>query len=391
MSTKPPTNNVSDITLNDSSFYSLHLQLYQSLRQLIYTGQWADGSLIPSEPKLARHLGISRSTVRLALQRAELEGLIRREAGKGTFVSFSDNSKFRSSFVAFVLNQMVDEWSAMLLKGAESEMREHGYRLIFCRTPPHQNTMQTLHELQKDHVAGVLLWSDFTTSEQRAYRDELSLLEIPVVLVDRKIEGVEFDCVASENYAGARQIMQHLIDLGHEDIVFLSHQRSSVSAVADRLRGYRDAMEEAGLQPYDVWYVGNPDEESTAEDILYTTGLNQRTEIIEIMRMYQQSARKPTAIFALNDILAVVALSAAELMNLHVPNDLSIAGFDDLPLTAYLRVPLTTVTQDIFEIGRQAAQLLLNRLSGEEMPVQVIEIPTRLHVRESTAAPPEQR
>lgn len=95
-------NKVTDILLAEDSFISLHAQLHNQLRQLIHSGRWPNASRIPSENELTSHLNISRSTVRLALQQTELEGLIERIAGRGTFVSFIPKNDHQSRLIAFV-------------------------------------------------------------------------------------------------------------------------------------------------------------------------------------------------------------------------------------------------------------------------------------------------
>jgi DNA-binding LacI/PurR family transcriptional regulator len=383
-------NDVTDIKILEESLYSLHVQLYQNLRRLIYTGHWPTHSLVPSEQLIAKHLTISRSTVRLAFQRAELEGLIRRVPGKGTFVAYSHQNGTHSGSIAYITPyQPVSEWGAVILNGAESAARARGFRLLYCRRNEDQREAQLLHELQDDHSAGILLWPEARTSltqdEIASYRQ----LHIPVVFMDRTIEGADFDCVTSDNYAGATLLMRHLVELGHRRIVFLTHRYTALLTVAERYRAYEDVMRQANLYPAKPWFIGDGFREIDERQILDPGGDAAAVEIMQILRYLQETRPRPTAVFALNDIVAILVMRAAALLGIQVPHELSIAGFDDMPFTACLNVPLTTVSQDTMAIGGQAAQLLINRIEGWESPATIELIPTQLKVRLSTATVPE--
>ena len=110
-------------------------------------------------------------------------------------------------------------------------------------------------------------------------------------------------------------------------------------------------------------------------------------ELQQIKDYILNAQPRPTAIFALNDYIAVLAMRAMKLLNLQVPDSISIAGFDDIDLAMHLEVPLTTVAQDPFVIGKRAAQLLIKRLQGFSGPANCEIIPTQLRIRSSTATP----
>jgi DNA-binding LacI/PurR family transcriptional regulator len=379
-------NDVTDIKILEEGFYSLHVQLYQNLRRLIYTGHWPANSLVPSEQLIAKHLKISRSTVRLGLQRAELEGLIRRVPGRGTFVAYSRQNVYQSGSIAFITpHQPVSEWGAIILNGAEGIARARGYRLLYCRRNEDQREVQLLQELQAENIAGILLWPEAKLALPQDEIESYRQLQVPVVLMDRTIEGVDYDCVTSENYAGASMLMQHLVELGHRHIVFLTHRCTDLLTVSERFRAYEDVMCHANLSPSRPWLIGDGFRE-TDERLLFDPGSNAAAvEIMQIIRYLQETTPHPTAIFALNDIIAVLAIRAMTLLGIPVPDELSIAGFDDMTFTACLSIPLTTVAQDTMAIGSRAAQLLINRIEGWNSPTTMELIPTQLKVRLSTA------
>jgi GntR family transcriptional regulator of arabinose operon len=387
----PHENDVTDIKILEESFSSLHDLLYQNLRRLIHTGRWPTNSLVPSETAMAKHLKISRSTVRLALQRAELEGFIRRVPGKGTFVAFSRESNgCQTGSIAFITPyQPLSEWGHGALIGAEREARARGYRIIYCGRNEDQRDVQLLHEQQDDSISGILLWPEARTSmtqdELKSYRQ----LHIPVVLMDRPIEGLEYDCVTCENYAGASMLMLHLVELGHNRIVFLTHRYTQLLTVSERFRAYEDVMREANLSPSKPWLIGDGFQEIQERRILDTDSDAAALEMMQFIRYFREATPRPTAVFALNDIIAILAMRAATLLGIRVPAELSIVGFDNMPFSACLEVPLTTAAQDTLAIGRQAAHLLIKRIEGWDGPATIELIPTQLKVRLSTATVPE--
>jgi DNA-binding LacI/PurR family transcriptional regulator len=175
--------------------------------------------------------------------------------------------------------------------------------------------------------------------------------------------------VDSDQAGGSRLATEHLLGLGHRTVWHLAGPRESASA-ADRTRGWADTLRAAGIDPPPV-LVGDWSAES---------GYRQGTVLAE--------RDDVTAVFAANDQMALGLIQALHRAGRSVPGELSVVGFDDMPDAAYFWPPLTTVTQDFSEIGRNAIGLLLDRIEdrdggagGERL------IPTRLVVRQSTAAP----
>ena len=372
---------LSDLFIEHDSLVSLHVQLHNQMRRLILSGRWAYGTRIPTESQLVTHLNISRSTVRLALHMAEVEGLIERTRGRGTFVAYQAPTPNRP--LAFVATDLNTDYQLLILKGAEREARARGYRVIFTNAPDQEEELRILADLVKDDIAGIMLWPR-PSGEREVNRVLYAQLILPTILIDRPIPGLnQIRCVTSDNYGGAAQLMQHLFSLGHRDIVSLSHQQTHLLPVADRLRAYADAFEVIGLVPPDPWLIGDPEEEIGSKHVMRAYDNADMPHIIAIQAYVTQ--RQPTAVFAINDHVAVLAALAMRQLGLRIPQDISIAGFDDADLSVYMNVPLTTVAQDTFEIGRRAAQLLINQIENPGQVGQNQFVPTQLRVRESTA------
>ena len=187
-----------------------------------------------------------------------------------------------------------------------------------------------------------------------------------------------------DNYGGARQAVRHLLELGHTRIGFISGLGASFPSLsgqrdtnlerddaAERLRGYRSAMQDAGLKiPRGYEQQG---------DFTKQSGERAAVRLLALKS-------PPTAVFASSDAMAVGAIHVAQDQGFSVPGDLSVVGFDDLPIAAQSRPPLTTIRQPLQELGAVAVQLLVQLAGGEDVPLPP-PFPTDLVVRESTAAP----
>jgi len=375
------------ITITRESTIPLHLQLLNQLRHLILSGQWAPGSRLPSETELQRQLGISRSTIRQALNNAEAEGLIERAPGKGTFVARSPTRRLNNHLIGYITFDFLSDFQRQLLSGAEDAARSKGYRILFCnsnRDVAEENRL--LDQLLEDRVGGILIWPALDSDPSRHLFRLASQSLIPLVLMDRTLPGLECDHVISDNYAGAYAATEYLIQLGHRRIVFLSRPILQLLPIAERLRGYREALQAAGLQPLEPWLVGTADQEMGTGYALRSYNAASSQEIEQIVRRLE-SPQRPTAIFAMNDLMAMQALKAANLAGLRVPEDLSLVGFDDMDLVRHLEVPLTTVAQDTFALGQRATGLLIERIEGYRGPPRREVLPTRLRIRASTGPP----
>jgi GntR family transcriptional regulator, arabinose operon transcriptional repressor len=374
------------IEISHESVIPLHEQLLNQLRQFILSKRWQPGYRIPSETELQEQLKISRNTIRQALRNAEIEGLIERVPGRGTFVAQLQTRTPAKRPIAFVVFDFERAGQRNLLNGAESVAREAGYRVIFCNSNSDaEQEIRILAHLQEDDVAGILLWSSIDEGNP-AHLARLSRQDFPpVTMMDRTFSDVNWDYVASHNYDGGYMAAQHLLDLCHQQIVFLSCRIMDLLPIAERYRGFQAALHEAGCPVMEPWLIGNPNQEITSPYTFKAYSEPDNPYVEQIVTYMRENHGKATAIFAMNDNVALLALKAAQIAGLRVPEDISIVGFDDMDFTSYLPTPLTTVAQNSYVIGRRAAELLIERIEGwySGQPRSVY-IPTHLCARAST-------
>jgi LacI family transcriptional regulator len=191
---------------------------------------------------------------------------------------------------------------------------------------------------------------------------------MPVVMIDRDLPNVEVDAVLTDHELGGFLATHHLIELGHKRIACIAGP-SSITPSAERMTGYRRALEQAGLS-YD--------------ENLIIRGDYHAQSGMEITHFILKMNPRPTAIFALNDLMALGALRAAAEAGYSVPRDLAVVGYDDLELARFTNPPLTTIAQPKKEIGAQAVNLLVDRMSRKSRPTSRLVLPPELIIRRST-------
>ena len=376
------------IRLDHNSYISLHVQLHNQLRRLIVSGRWQFGERIPTEMQLARHLDISRTTVRVATQRLEVEGLIKRRAGRGTFVVYQPRGRAANRTIGYLTCSFHNEIHTNILNSAQTELRSAGYQVIFCNSRDRYDEEQILRQLLDDEVAGLMLWANAEpTDDTFAILGEYEGRAIPIVFMDRPINGISADYVSSDNFGGAYDLVCHLIELGHRCIVPLVPSVEDLYPVNERLRGYTTALEERGMQSHRPWKISPPERHEFHETDIYSlVGVHSSHVIRQVERFTSADGPMPTALVCTNDILAIIAINALRNMGYAVPEDVSVVGFDDISMASHIGVPLTTAAQDAYELGTIASQKLLERLNGGDSAPHSYTVPTQLRVRSSTAA-----
>jgi LacI family transcriptional regulator len=223
--------------------------------------------------------------------------------------------------------------------------------------------------LASHHTDGVILVLTRPTETQLG---QLRSAGIPLVVIDPvNTPPADIPSVGATNWAGGIAATEHLLDLGHRRIAAITGPSDMLCSLA-RLDGYRSALDRAGVG-YDPALV-------RYGDFTHEGGFARAVELLDM-------PEPPTAIFAGSDQQAFGVYEAARIHGLRIPQDLSIVGFDDLPVTRWASPPITTVRQPLAEMGSVAAGMLGDLIDGKPLPSTRVELSTDLIVRESTAAP----
>jgi DNA-binding LacI/PurR family transcriptional regulator len=256
------------------------------------------------------------------------------------------------------------------LRGVVAALEGSRYDLVLFNVSSPDHRDEHLASLtRRDRADGLLV---MTLPPPLPELERLMRARVPVVLVDARGPGVPV--VVTDDRAGGRMATQHLVDLGHERIAFIGDEEGNpfgFTAGAQRERGYEAVLAEAGIDR-------RPE--------LVRHGQHDRDEAQALAADLLAEPEGPTAIFASSDVLARGVLAAAAAAGRRVPEDLSVIGFDDIELSAY--IGLTTVRQPLFDSGYLGARLLLDALDGDDPPAaDEHELPLEIVERATTAAP----
>jgi LacI family transcriptional regulator len=248
--------------------------------------------------------------------------------------------------LGLVVPDVSNPFFAEVARGAELEASTQDYNVFLCNTNEDpQRELAVLASLEEKRVDGVLLCSSRLPEEDLAVA--LSHY-VAAVLFNRKLHGSNVGAVLIADEHGGALATAHLLRGGHQKIAFLSGPPPSWSG-QQRVKGYRAAMAAAGYPDTSAWVrVCSP------------TVAGGREMTLELLQAHPEL----TALFCYNDLVAIGALQACAQLGRTVPNDLAIVGFDDIPLAALVTPALTTCSVPRYDLGRQAMQLLLERIDG---------------------------
>jgi LacI family transcriptional regulator len=269
----------------------------------------------------------------------------------------------RKTNVIGVLVADIEPFSAELLKGAARGIRGTGYELVVFSGLQRGEDRVGWERRYLSRISGTLTDGAILVTP--------SSVDVtygaPVVAVDHNVASTTLPTVDSDNLRGAIVATEYLLGLGHTRIGFLAG-RPDLESARLRERGYREALARAGIDvdPELVRLGGYEPQTADAP----------ARELLEL-------ANRPTAVFAANDLSAIQTMKVAASLGLRVPDDLSVIGFDNVPESALVEPPLTTIEQSIQQMGFDAVQLLLRLIAGEAVPATQILLPTRLVVRGS--------
>jgi LacI family transcriptional regulator len=322
---------------------------------------------------VAQRAGVSTSTVSHVVNETRFVSLETRERVLAAMKELgyrpnrlaSSLRKNQTHTLGVLLPNSANPYFAEILLGIESACFDHGYNIILGNANDDaERELAYLRVLLARQVDGVLLISS------GAYEQSVDLLaayEIPVVMVDRSANLSIVDEIFTDNYQGGLMATNYLLDLGHRRIACIMGP-SFLTPSADRVHGYRDALQARNI-PHD--------------DALCIIGDFQLGGGYRACQQLLNLDQPPTAIFACNDLMAVGAMCAIQEHGLHVPDHISVIGYDDIPLASYSVPRLTTIAQPAQKLGQLAVKKLIEQLqqnnglpkqpSREILPVSLVE------------------
>jgi LacI family transcriptional regulator len=339
---------------------------------------------------VARLAGVSRTTVSLVLNNVTTVQIAAETREK--VLKAAEELNYRpnmlaqslktnhSKIIGLLIPSIINPFFPSLAQGVEDFAVASGYNIFLCNTFREQSKEENYIEtLVSKQVDGIIVASSvqnpliFKEAQQR---------KIPIVTFDQRIENNDFDCVQFDNIKGGEMAVDYLFSLGHRHIGFITTSMRSSSHI-DRLTGYKNAHEKAGVAVNNHYIRDDKYQNKGIKPHNYETnvGFKLAAELLE-------QCPDVTAIFAVNDLTALGVIKLGE-KGIRIPGDLSVIGFDNIYLTEMITPALTTIAQPVYQMGRQAAKLLIAKImhdvNDSKDPQHLLIFSPELIVRDSCA------
>ena len=338
----------------------------------------------PTQQDVAKFAGVSRATVSYVLNGLN-DGrvLISKETNKkvieaieelGYVPDASAQALRRGSTktLGLIIPDMDNPHYWEYANGAEKEALASGYRLLLSSMELNiEHGEDIFKDLSRQRIDGLILMGSFISRSEKSQKTLNQFLkrQLPIVEIrDNTDTDNNLDRVSSDYYLATKEVMAHLLSLGHRQIGLVYGVQEPVLA-EDRLLPYQESLRAAGLPVQD--------------DLIIRCGTTIQDGYQAAESLLKRS-NKPTAIIAVNDLLAIGAMRAAIDIGLKIPQDLSVVGYDDILLAKFMAPRLTTVSKDAVGVGRAAVKLLLARIQEPDRPRQMLNVSPRVIIREST-------
>jgi GntR family transcriptional regulator of arabinose operon len=352
----------------------IYQKIMNTIQLWILNGTYRTNEKLPSEAELMKEFNTSRITVIRALNELESKSIIYRQKGKGSFVSpkisYSSDS---TDIISLVLPHQVNFFSGgqQYAYNIAKYCEENNFLCsIHYSNQLIENEKKILENLMNYNVSGAIVYpignANITALSQ------LVLKDFPIVLLDKQLEELDLPCISSDNFTGAYNAVEYLIENNHRNIGFIGVKDSDV--VHSRYKGYCRALLDNGiiLKPEIIiteFETRHGEEEPTFLD-------ENEAEII----LHRMQNHNVSALFCVNDLIANIVIKVAKNLNISIPKDISIIGFDHIQFENIPYPLLTSVAQDFDQIAKEAVQLLIYRIKNPEVKnLENIIVPTQLY------------
>lgn len=276
-------------------------------------------------------------------------------------------AKKKSSVIGLILPEISDEFFTEIIKGVDEITYTHGYYTMVASSHKYRTLDDSILTFMQNGIVGGMIL--LVSSLNNNIKTILDQSKIPVVMISGHNDTGKYDAVSIDNYQGAFDVTEYLIvEKGFKKIVHISGPSDNDDALL-RKRGFIDACKKHNINSNNLLIIDG--------DFTRESGESAFSEIVKMKTM-------PQAVFAANDMMALGCYDAAAKAGIKIPDDIGIAGFDDIFVAKYLSPGLTTVRVQIEEVGKTAADILMKKIQGRNDPSHpVIRLSTKLIIRDS--------
>lgn len=358
---------------------SRQVQVENYLKSMIHSENWKISEKIPSERDLSIALDVSRTTVRNAILNLTNQGIFVRITGQGTFVcneilgeTFKTASKTMTRNIGYVIckersvrKPLINEaFYFDVFSGIEESTAKTGRHILFTYLNDFDKDEIKQFNLFLKKVDGVIL----EEVRNKNFLSKIKTIGIPIVLLAPTLELEDIDLVTADIQAGVQKAIKYLVSLSHTDIAIIDGPLHLETAQI-RHKAWEDAMFQlTGRIPKKFIFGGKA--------WTIDQGYSAMQELLK-------GDQRPTAVFCVNDLIAIGAMQAVEEAGLSVPNDLSIIGFDDIEMVGISKSPLTTMKIYSRKMGQIAAKRIIEHLEEGPIPPITIKFPIDLVIRKT--------
>ena len=272
----------------------------------------------------------------------------------------------RTNTLGVLLPDLYGEFFSEIIRGIDRGAQRAGYQLLLSSARNARDEVNGAFRAMYGLVDGLILMApDVELAEMLSQRRDGT----PIVFINSPVAAEDARVITIDNHGGAYHMVKHSVRQGHERIAIIRGAERNHDAT-ERLRGYRDALDDCGVVRDARWELHG--------DFTETAGYRAGHAALEI-------EPRPTAIFAANDAMAIGAISALREKGVAVPDDIAVAGFDDIPIARYVSPPLSSVHVPIAQLGERAMELLLGAMTGaDDGAGRRLVLPTTLVIRKSS-------
>jgi len=276
----------------------------------------------------------------------------------------------KTNSIGIIVGNVLSQFYSVIAKSVEDTANKFGYHTILCNGDENpEKELNYLKVLKSNRVDGIIL---IPTGKNSEYVQRLINSRTKVVLLDRLIEGVDCDAVLVDNTNGAYKAVKHLIDQGYRKIGIVDGYLDRTTG-AERLRGYLQAIEEAGI---------------AKDDSLIKIGDFKKESGRKLTKELLEQSNRPEAIFIANIDMSMGALIAIKKAGIAIPNDIGIVCFDDSDWASILEPSITVIRQPVYQLGSTVAELLIKKIennqNNSDHKPKIITLDTKLVIRDST-------
>ncbi|MDP2300967.1 MAG: LacI family DNA-binding transcriptional regulator [Ignavibacteria bacterium] len=268
----------------------------------------------------------------------------------------------KSNIIGLVMPDIFGEFFMEIIRGVDEICYNHGYYTMVTSSHSNRSMVEAIVDyMSKGIVGGLILMTPLVEDD---VKKTLASSKIPLVVISGKSELQKWDSISIDNFNGAYSVVDYLAEKGYKKIAHISGPQKNNDSIQREL-GYRQALKNNGIEINKSWIVTG--------DFTINGGQAACETLMKL-------ENPPEVIFASNDMMAIGCYVAARHLKLKIPVDFAVAGFDDIFVSQFLNPRLTSVHVPIYELGTNAAQILINRMNGNNDPIQNVKILTELIV-----------